>query len=321
MSDPYKHIRGVLGSGSHNEGATGAAGSTISLAEAQAMGIDVSDLVESATTDTEQPGVEDPKNKFTHVGVRMPNAPKPPVDVRPQVAYGEEGKLVGTVTAVITPVPERQEKGSLPDYEIQYCAQRVPDPSGKDKFDSEAEAKKFVAHGDSVKWYRPDSPDPWESLAADADVLLEAVDALCEKDEDKFERCVKQVKSKNRKEGRPEKGTEEGKGNPWAICHASTDESLEEKDLSYKQRTKMDPSQFVFPPTKEDPDGRYPIPDEAHARNALARVSQHGSPSEKSKVRAAVKKKFPGIEVEESAPMKASSGVVQDVLGKASSGQ
>ena len=41
--------------------------------------------------------------------------------------------------------------------------------------------------------------------------------------------------------------------------------------------------------------GRYPIEDKAHARNALARVSQHGSPSEQATVRAAVHRKFPGI--------------------------
>jgi hypothetical protein len=35
------------------------------------------------------------------------------------------------------------------------------------------------------------------------------------------------------------------------------------------------------------PGGRYPMPDKAHARNALARLNQGGlSPSEKAKVRA-----------------------------------
>jgi hypothetical protein len=43
------------------------------------------------------------------------------------------------------------------------------------------------------------------------------------------------------------------------------------------------------------PGRRYPIPDESHARNALSRVSQYGSPSEKSKVRAAVHRRYPGI--------------------------
>jgi hypothetical protein len=41
--------------------------------------------------------------------------------------------------------------------------------------------------------------------------------------------------------------------------------------------------------------GRYPINDESHARNALARISEFGSPAEKSKVRGAVRRKFPGI--------------------------
>lgn len=44
------------------------------------------------------------------------------------------------------------------------------------------------------------------------------------------------------------------------------------------------------------PGRRYPINDANHARNALSRVSQNGSPEEKKKVRAAVSRKFPGIE-------------------------
>ena len=44
------------------------------------------------------------------------------------------------------------------------------------------------------------------------------------------------------------------------------------------------------------PKGRkYPIEDEAHANNALARVSQHGTPEEKAKVRAAVHRKYPAM--------------------------
>jgi hypothetical protein len=41
--------------------------------------------------------------------------------------------------------------------------------------------------------------------------------------------------------------------------------------------------------------GKYPIPDAAHARNALARVSRFGTPAEKSSVRAKVHSKYPGI--------------------------
>jgi hypothetical protein len=51
-------------------------------------------------------------------------------------------------------------------------------------------------------------------------------------------------------------------------------------------------------PTKSfaEPDKRkYPIENEAHAKNALSRVSQSGTPAEKAKVEAAVKKKYPSI--------------------------
>ena len=59
-----------------------------------------------------------------------------------------------------------------------------------------------------------------------------------------------------------------------------------------------------MPGKGEGPEGKqggsYPIPDESHARNALARVSQHGSEAEKRKVKSAVAKKFPDIKVSES---------------------
>jgi len=50
-------------------------------------------------------------------------------------------------------------------------------------------------------------------------------------------------------------------------------------------------------PTKEfaGPDRSYPVEDESHARNALARVSQYGTPSLKARVRAKVRAKYPGI--------------------------
>ena len=64
--------------------------------------------------------------------------------------------------------------------------------------------------------------------------------------------------------------------------------------LTYQQRKKMPAREFVNP--KEKPGGgSYPIPDIAHGRNALARVAQHGSPAEKSKVRSKVHEKFPTI--------------------------
>lgn len=59
--------------------------------------------------------------------------------------------------------------------------------------------------------------------------------------------------------------------------------------LTTKQRKSLPSSTFALPGR------RYPINDPNHARNALARVSQHGSPEEKSKVRAAVHRKYPSI--------------------------
>jgi hypothetical protein len=43
------------------------------------------------------------------------------------------------------------------------------------------------------------------------------------------------------------------------------------------------------------PDRSYPIEDASHARNALARVSQHGSPELQARVRAKVHAKYPNI--------------------------
>ena len=63
------------------------------------------------------------------------------------------------------------------------------------------------------------------------------------------------------------------------------------KDLSNtKNRKKLSKKSFALPGKR-----KYPIPDKAHARNALARVAQHGTKGEQKKVKAAVHKKFPGI--------------------------
>lgn len=62
--------------------------------------------------------------------------------------------------------------------------------------------------------------------------------------------------------------------------------------LTTKQRNRLSKSTFVFPEKR-----KYPIPDKSHARNALARVSQHGTASQKAKVRAAVHRKYPSIKM------------------------
>ena len=59
--------------------------------------------------------------------------------------------------------------------------------------------------------------------------------------------------------------------------------------LTTKGRNAIKSSNFALPGR------RYPLNDVAHARNALARVAQNGTPSEKAKVRAAVHRKYPNI--------------------------
>lgn len=43
------------------------------------------------------------------------------------------------------------------------------------------------------------------------------------------------------------------------------------------------------------PGRKFPVNDRSHARNALARVAQDGTPKEKAEVKAKVHKKFPGM--------------------------
>ena len=63
--------------------------------------------------------------------------------------------------------------------------------------------------------------------------------------------------------------------------------SVKGKKLTYAERKGLPKSAFVFPATR-----RYPIQDEDHARNALARSS--GKPEE-AEVRAVVHRRYPGI--------------------------
>jgi len=67
------------------------------------------------------------------------------------------------------------------------------------------------------------------------------------------------------------------------------------KVLSTAQRKELPKSELANPKKEGEESGSYPIPDKAHARNALARVAQHGSPAMKAKVRAKVHKEYPEI--------------------------
>ena len=83
----------------------------------------------------------------------------------------------------------------------------------------------------------------------------------------------------------------------------SSHNSSHEKDgrITTSGRKALPSGKFALPPGPDEKrrgiGGRFPIDTEARARNALARVSQFGTPSEKQTVRAAVRRAFPDIEV------------------------
>lgn len=60
--------------------------------------------------------------------------------------------------------------------------------------------------------------------------------------------------------------------------------------LSAADRRKLKDSDFAEPDRR-----KYPIEDEAHARDALARVAQHGSEAEQRQVRKKVEERYPEI--------------------------
>jgi hypothetical protein len=60
--------------------------------------------------------------------------------------------------------------------------------------------------------------------------------------------------------------------------------------LTTETRNKLPTKSFALPGKRA-----YPVNDPAHARNALARVSQHGTSAEKAQVRAKVHAKYPSI--------------------------
>lgn len=62
--------------------------------------------------------------------------------------------------------------------------------------------------------------------------------------------------------------------------------------MTARKRKRLPKSSFAVPGKR-----KYPVDTKARARNALARVSQHGTAAEKKAVRAKVKKKYPSIQV------------------------
>lgn len=60
--------------------------------------------------------------------------------------------------------------------------------------------------------------------------------------------------------------------------------------LTTKMRNKLPKTVFAIPSQR-----KYPIPDKAHAVDALARVDANGTSQEKAQVRAAVRRRFPDL--------------------------
>lgn len=63
-------------------------------------------------------------------------------------------------------------------------------------------------------------------------------------------------------------------------------------DLTTKERKRLPKGKFGLPDARA-----YPINDEAHARNALARASQFASPQEQVQIRRRVHRLYPDINV------------------------
>lgn len=62
--------------------------------------------------------------------------------------------------------------------------------------------------------------------------------------------------------------------------------------MTAKRRRSLPKSSFGLPGKR-----KYPLDTPGRARNALARVSQYGTPAQRSAVRKAVKRKYPSIKV------------------------
>lgn len=82
-----------------------------------------------------------------------------------------------------------------------------------------------------------------------------------------------------------------GKGQSWLDSGGGGDDGGIEKDeLTAEGRDRISDDNFALPKER-----KYPIQDISHARNALARVAQHGTQAEQKRVKAAVYGKYPSL--------------------------
>jgi len=87
------------------------------------------------------------------------------------------------------------------------------------------------------------------------------------------------------------------------------DNIISERKLTTRGRKQIKKSNFAIP-SKAPGSGSYPIHDISHARNALARVAQHGSPTEKETVKSAVYKNYPELKKRKDEAMSIFDGIV-----------
>jgi hypothetical protein len=93
------------------------------------------------------------------------------------------------------------------------------------------------------------------------------------------------------------------------------DNIISERKLTARGRNQIKKSNFAIP-SKAPNSGSYPIHDISHARNALARVSQHGSPTEKETVKSAVYKNYPELKKRKDEAMSIFNGIVGESSNK-----
>lgn len=67
--------------------------------------------------------------------------------------------------------------------------------------------------------------------------------------------------------------------------------------LTYKRRKRLLDKDFAL-----EEERKYPIDTKARARNALARVSQHGTRAEIKEIRREVRQRYPGIRISPKMP-------------------
>jgi hypothetical protein len=185
-----------------------------------------------------------------------------------------------------------------------------------DKPETEEKALKKVDEKKGIKNKVVINPSFKEAIEEIGGELLEvnAVDSVEKTQDDtqkKQEQHKKQVEAKQKKVAAMKKivlqkkmqAVRGGAGGDITAGYEPEGEVVVEKDLSAAERRALPNKDFVFPGKGEGPEGKqrgaYPINDKKHARAALAMAAAHASPEKEAKVKAAVKKKYPGIEVSE----------------------